>query len=469
MERLGNLLKQHKIVIFIILSIIQGLLIFLLLKPGFFSPDSQSQYNQSIGNQELSDWHPVSMVLLWRLTQFLRISVSGILLMQVCFLEVGIGLIAWTIYKKYRSWRRALLIFALPVLPYVFVLIGFVWKDIQMATAIFAGFAFVYSSTEVRKSSVKIVFYSLAALFLLYAASVRTNAIVAILPFMAYVFTLNGKVNTMKKQILAVGGIFLFMVAAIMLPKFLASATSAFSGKISNTMKSIDIVNILTPNELQSLNFTSSKLRSELGGLQNCSHFGDGLQLAFWKCVEPSTYAKEGIMYKNSSEIDLIWKDTLKSHPGRYIMFKIETYLAFLIPKDLNNTGLVNLSTVYAPNNSGADSFRYKSIESMMYHTTVNLWSRYLPFIFAGWFWLIISAGLVVWSFKKYQHIFVLSCSSLLYILSFIPASVTPDFRYVYWPALACTVAMILASQFVFSKKSSIKYKKSKVIKRTLV
>ena len=103
-----------------------------------------------------------------------------------------------------------------------------------MATAIFAGFAFVYSSTEVRKSSVKIVFYSLAALFLLYAASVRTNAIVAILPFMAYVFTLNGKVNTMKKQILAVGGIFLFMVAAIMLPKFLASATSAFSGKINN-------------------------------------------------------------------------------------------------------------------------------------------------------------------------------------------------------------------------------------------
>ena len=76
MERLGNLLKQHKIVIFIILSIIQGLLIFLLLKPGFFSPDSQSQYNQSIGNQELTDWHPVSMVLLWRLTQFLRSSRS---------------------------------------------------------------------------------------------------------------------------------------------------------------------------------------------------------------------------------------------------------------------------------------------------------------------------------------------------------------------------------------------------------
>ena len=83
--------------------------------------------------------------------------------------------------------------------------------------------------------------------------------------------------------------------------------------KISNTMKSIDVVNILTPTELASTTIVNQQLKSELQSLQNCSHFGKSLQLEFWNCVNSSTYS-DGVIYNESAELDRLWKNTISTN-----------------------------------------------------------------------------------------------------------------------------------------------------------
>lgn len=461
MEYLKKFMVRYKIIIWIILLCsIQGLLLYILMRPGFFSPDTLHQYNQMVGTEGLSDWHPVTMALVWRLTQCFGLSISGLLFLQLFLLEFSTALLAWTLYQKYKSRSIVIAILLLPLLPHVLVLSGFIWKDVQMAMALMTSFSLIYYCSVARKVKTKYILYLLAVILLLYAAAVRTNAIAAILPFTVYLLAVKYKAKRYK--LIAIITILILLIVSLLLPKIISTMTAAKHGKISNTMKSIDVVNILTPTELASTTIVNQQLKLELQSLQNCSHFGKSLQLEFWNCVNSSTYS-DGIIYNESAELDRLWKNTISTKPSRYILFKLEAYLMFLIPETENNTGFLNLSVNSMPNRSWSNNFRYKSVETIIYHITDKLWNKYMPFLFTGWFWLVISIIILFIATRRRQiHLFVLSLSSLLYILSFLPASVTPDYRYVYWPAIACTLAILIVVTSSTLRKTNIAVKGEK-------
>ncbi|MFD9823109.1 hypothetical protein [Streptomyces violascens] len=74
--------------------------------------------------------------------------------------------------------------------------------------------------------------------------------------------------------------------------------------------------------------------------------------------------------------------------------------------------------------------------------------TRDLPLLFQGWFWLAVSLVLTLrrrWAGPYSRELRLLGASSLLYILAYLPTAPQSNFRYVYWPALAGTVAVVLA------------------------
>lgn len=69
-----------------------------------------------------------------------------------------------------------------------------------------------------------------------------------------------------------------------------------------------------------------------------------------------------------------------------------------------------------------------------------------LRWLFRGWFWLTVALVLAI---RPGRGLFAmpvraLGISSAAYILGYLPIMPATDFRYVYWPALACALGLLL-------------------------
>jgi hypothetical protein len=71
---------------------------------------------------------------------------------------------------------------------------------------------------------------------------------------------------------------------------------------------------------------------------------------------------------------------------------------------------------------------------------------RDLPFLFAGWFWLIVALVLTIRPGKGTfsTPVRALGVSSAAYVLGYLPIMPTTDYRYIYWPAIAGTLGLLL-------------------------
>ncbi|WP_330300230.1 hypothetical protein [Streptomyces sp. NBC_00503] len=85
--------------------------------------------------------------------------------------------------------------------------------------------------------------------------------------------------------------------------------------------------------------------------------------------------------------------------------------------------------------------------------------ARDLPMLFQGWFWLVVGLVLTLrrWSSRYAREIRLLGASSVLYVLAYLPTASQSNFRYVYWPALAGTVALLLLlADHVVRRRASV-------------
>lgn len=105
--------------------------------PGGMTTDSIFQLRQAQGTEPFNDWHPVVMSLVWRGLLMLTGSVGSMAAVQVAVAGCSAVLLSWYLLVMTRSRVLSLLGLLVLVLPHTANLLGTVWKDTQMALALF--------------------------------------------------------------------------------------------------------------------------------------------------------------------------------------------------------------------------------------------------------------------------------------------------------------------------------------------
>ena len=144
-------------------------------RPGIIVWDSIRQYGQALSGQ-YDDWHPPAMNWLWREMLAFGSSPGPMLVVQLALYWGGIGLLSLAALRR-RRWALSAGIVALALMPITLVLIGTILKDSLMA-----GCLLVVAGLLAWRPVLPIWARLAIGLLLVAAASLRFNAVPAILP-----------------------------------------------------------------------------------------------------------------------------------------------------------------------------------------------------------------------------------------------------------------------------------------------
>lgn len=147
----------------------------LAYRPGIIVWDSIRQYGQALSGQ-YDDWHPPAMNWLWHELLAFGGGPGPMLVVQLLLYWGGVGLLALAALRRGR-WALAAGIVALALLPMSLLLIGTILKDSLMAGCLLTAAGLLAWRPEPTNWARVAI-----ALLLVAAASLRFNAVPAILP-----------------------------------------------------------------------------------------------------------------------------------------------------------------------------------------------------------------------------------------------------------------------------------------------
>lgn len=434
--------------------------------PGRLSPDSIDQLCQARSECHLATWHPISMALLWRASlHVLHNNYSGLLLLQLSLLWGGLLFLALIIYKDTGNKKYPFLVAGIGFLPFVISISGIVWKDIQLASSLLMAFVllmylYYFKINYYAKYGIGLI----ASLLIWYGLGVRVNSIASIVPLLILLISiyLNKHVKHRKTTIiLTTTGV---LIVGLFLVRLLNKSTKAYLNSSVVTVYVLDINNLQDKDTI--LKNAPPDIREPLTSFAPCSlREHDTTNLNVWGCT-PDTISlnKQLSILSHGDAFNITkryWLTVVLSHPFAYIAQKAETYTQFLL-----NTNFYWMSHDSNEQITHKDSPRpgqkyiiQKSANSILANYVENFGVTFFEFLYKAWFWLLASIVLLFYSKKlsKYKPMVItLASSALLNILSYAPGSLTPDYRFIYWSALACTVAFVL---FIIDLKTKTKQK----------
>lgn len=408
--------------------------IILIITPGFASNDSTDQYLQAIGSKPLNDWHPIGMTLMWRFLLTITAWKGSLVALQLLLLIIGLFFLSVSFFHQTKSRRISLIPILILLLPNVIGLIGYNWKDVQLAAALTLSSCLLYTVSIMKLSkTIRLTLVAAALLSCAYTLTLRTNAIFAALPIIYYATRLIYRTKAYWKLAMAALGITLLCMLPFLLLTKLADPAK---GRIETSMMALDVVNITSPESIRKADLPIP-LKNGLLRMSKCTHFGSGLNLNFFACE--SNFSDTSVYIKHHSTLKEYWLDVVKRNPRSYLLFKLESFMIFAFPPQ-NSQYIIDPHGNRFIDEGNVDSHVAGATQAY----TINFGYSTASFLFKAWFYILTAIVLLLLS-KKYpdkRFIQVLAISSLLYIASFAPSSVTPDYRYILWPVLAIFIAV---------------------------
>lgn len=441
--------------------------------PGYRSPDSEWQLCQAVGRCEMNSWHPVSMALAWRLLlRVFGMNDGGLLVMQAMMFWTGLAVFAIGISRRLTPDKQwvSYLVPLIGFTPYILGILGVMWKDIQLASALILASSLIYLTSWAKAKEgriFQICINAIIAVLLVYAVTLRVNAIAAVLPLVwMWAYGWKWLLNIGYRKITLSITLVLFTLVSVGCIGLLNKISGAKDESSTVTMFAYDIVNILPPEEIA--HTSPASLRGYLVNLSNCSlYHNDHTDPILWRsqCApsDPTMTSRKLNDYRG--ELVAYWKKTVMAHPARYVAQKVETYMQFLAPsgeRSLWQNGIEG----YLRNRGNYENgfIVYQSKKSIIGSYAVDIGYKTAPALYMGWFWLLVCLGVVVYGIKRLKELKVLvvclSLSALMNILSYAPASVTADLRFIYWSMLAGTLAVMLAVSERYFRRTILRSRK---------
>ncbi|MFE9023823.1 hypothetical protein ACFYNL_35365 [Streptomyces sp. NPDC007808] len=402
--------------------------------PGYMSPDSIDQLRQAMGRRPLTDWHPPVLSLVWRALIAVTGTSASMAVLQSALFWAALWVVAWCVWAMTARRGGSLAVLALGLTPPVLTFVGVVWKDVHVAVALLAACAVAFVGLRLRDSrppgAMRWVLLWLGVLFLAYAVLVRKNAFFAAIP--VFVLLVRALWQAPGRRTWAMCTVAL--VAGVVLP---AVAISWFARPVQTKQAAQimidDLVHVLTAEELRSADVPRDLRNRLVAAAEKCERTGT-LSDAYWACYERPAAG----LTEDSDRIRSLWLREMSAHVPEYLQYRQRLFAALLF-----ETGYP-----YHPGVSSNDlgiEVTHPWLEDTL-DAYVNGVVADLRPLFRGWFWLAVALVLAVRPGRGAFHLPIraLGISSAAYVLGYLFIVPATNYRYVYWPALACTLGLVL-------------------------
>lgn len=438
-----------------------AVLLYQAMSPGGMSTDTFFQLAQATGQIPYNDWHPVSMTWTWQLLIDLTGQINSILVLQVFFAWVCAVLTAYYLIKvSRRSWSAFLGIFVL-YMPNTVNIVGVVWKDTQMALAMYLAVILMLLVRVVPRA--KWAFAAVAVGALVYAALVRKNSAIAVLPVLA-VFTVwmiklriqqrrrSGKtVSPVRLRTLAVAIVTVFIGFGVLIGVVEAGVNSVTQPSKNSQFTQVlidDLVFAIPQKAIDRAHAPQAEKDRLAKAKRVCADknkkakqagASEHIWNAYWVCYGrgadgPFTEVQD------PAAVTSIWKQTVPSHLGDYASYRVRTTTVFLSQSTLQFLGEGKaVKEGYPPDNP--------QLRAGLKAYVTDFGVELFPWIYVGGVALILSAvGVYTAGRKKYRSIAALAIfsSGILYLMTYFPTAPAANYRYCFWPWLATMLGWLV-------------------------
>ncbi|WP_328887081.1 hypothetical protein [Streptomyces sp. NBC_00316] len=430
--------------------------------PGYFSRDSKYQLLQALGDQPVSDWHPPVLALVWRILIRTTGAVSAMAALQTAVLWGSLWVLARLVWKKTGSRGLSLAMLAVGLAPHIMNFTGVVWKDVHLAYALLAACAVALTARELPEGRTRTrwALLVLGVLFIVYAGMVRKNGLPAVFPVFALLVLAVWPAPGRRRWLAAIG---VFVAVTVAGSAGVSAATHPLATRVYAVIPVDDLVHVLTPAQVRTA-------AEQAGG---SADFRDRMVTAAIDCRKrniPSDAYLQCFPYdrpfdvtelsRHADVLVRMWTQQMPKHWRGYAEYRVRVFTKLLFQDNQffqNGTypepgGRLHEIAAENPVNETLRS-------ALQNYVTGSV--RYLPMLFQGWFWLAVSLVLVLrrrWPGPYSRELRLIGASSLVYLLAYLPTAPESNFRYVYWPVLSGTVALLLiASAYVARRRAAAK------------
>ncbi|MFI9393889.1 GtrA family protein [Streptomyces bauhiniae] len=422
--------------------------------PGYLSADSTDQLRQALGERPTTDWHPPVLVLLWRMLLGTTGSVGAMAALQAAVLWGSLWVLALVMWRRTGSRGLSLAVLAVGLAPQVMNLTGVVWKDVHMAYALLAACAVAFTAREVPpgRSRTRWTLLVLGVLCLAYAVLVRKNAFLAVIPVFVLLVLALWPAPGRRRWSAATG-----VLLAVTLGGSVAVslATTPVATRQYTQIPLDDLVHVLTPAQVRA---AAEKAGADgdfrdrvTAAALTCRKNGAAAD-AYFRCYPRDLSRGTTELSGHTDVVVRMWTQQMPKHWTGYAEYRLRVFAGLLFQGTQsfqNGTypgALQRPAVTKAPN----DTLR----AALQSYVTGS--ARDLPFLFQGWFWLAVAAVLALrrrWPGPYTRELRLLGTSAVLYILAYLPTAPASNYRYIYWPALAGTLGLLLIAAAVVTRR----------------
>lgn len=399
--------------------------------PGFLSDDALDQFGQALSFR-FDDWHPPAMALLWSAIDHVWIGAQPMLLLQAGLYWGSVFFLLRAIPRpdnRYLRWAIIASLFS----PAILNFLGVIEEDTQLATC----WVFVAARCYYRRSAgsePSRVEKAILLILTAYGAVLRQNSAFVAGPLVLYLLV--GRIVMTR----------VWQTAAVYLTVLIgcAVATAAMNHAIDATprhairgLMNFDLAGMTLRSGENVFPFTINA--DEVTRLAAC--YGDGIshdKLIWGDC----SFVWNRGMSAPLTDAGYVetWLRTIARHPISYVAHRLTFFARF--------GGLVSLQPTHAFWNDGSAPNTYGFVvhrHALFYLLKGAVYGALAtPFLRVG-FWLVAGCVLI-WLARRHRRIdgprrrFVemTGVVSVLYLLTYLPFGVAPDFRYAY-PAILLT------------------------------
>lgn len=401
--------------------------------PGAMMNDSLNQYKEAVSGR-FTDWHPPVMAWLWSVLRRVHDGPAPLFALHLCAYWAGIA--AYADAARRLGHRRIALALALSgAFPAFVFMNAYVIKDVGMAAALVAGSGLLFwFRSQGRRPGWG--WAAAAALLLAYGTLVRTNAVFAIGPLLAYAMAPDRWLRPLRLGAVAV------VVALAAVPGSMVVNQLLFHPVQRHAVESLFLYDIAgTAAQLHEPALLAPRARMSDEQLQACySPFWWDSFSAWGPCgrwvarpdPDRATYG-EGLAAQ--------WLGTIAAHPLAWAEHRLKHFnseLFFLVP--LKHMRFAPEYRGELPGFTPYERFTPAQVRMDLVRKNPTVW----PITWLAW-----GAALLVLLSRCAPSPGVLAArpllvSALAYSGAYLLVGVATDLRYHYWSLLASVIATLL-------------------------
>ncbi|MEO6335047.1 MAG: hypothetical protein ABIO91_08700 [Pyrinomonadaceae bacterium] len=436
-------IQKKRLIGYVICTVGFGLMLWAFY-PGMMSGDSIASLGEGRSGIIYDQNSPLMSFLWGKLDMF--VPGPGLMLtLQLAVFWAAAAVLWEAVYRESLGLGIACVLF--PFMPQILSQLPMIWKDVGMGVTLFLSATLVYWAAK-NKTLVPLLF---SPIFLFYGLAARLNALPAVLPIAIWTgFVVTSFLGSGKRPMMAVAIGTAYCVALFAAVQLVQASVTG--GRTSYPFQFVllhDLAAISLSNGepgfpayiSENTNFSMENVRKNyrtttVGGLVYGDESAPGAPAVLEVAEDP----------QKISQLRAVWGQQVAANPAVYLRHRLGVFgeligLGRSVSFQYWDLDLSRNPPEFPIGKNGAGTALtgyFRLFQRPLMQT----------FFFRAFIWILACGYFFYCSLRSrlrgdWSFVFVLSASSLLYILSYFFTAPAADFRYVYWPAIASAIVVI--------------------------